>query len=408
MVASTLFHYTARTESGSSVNGTLRSRSRSDALARLRERQLFVTSMEAGGTLRAALALAFLHRHSRGSSRVAFMRGLSTLIASGTPLLRALDVSARQCRDLRFRETLRGIASDVNGGGSLSDAMSRRPLEFSEGVVAMIRAGELGGILDEVLQRGALILEQTERARRQVGAALAYPAFVLVASGGLIVFLLAVTVPAFAGILDQLHGSIPLPTRLLIAASRVLRDRDAWLAAPLAAVVAAAAWSVLAHNGRVTRWVDQRALDIPVLGLIRRQTNVAAFARTTGTLLQCGVSLAAAVDASCGVLTSQTYREAAREAESVVMDGVPLSRALEKTRLFDGLCIELAAVGEESGALDATLLRAAEYLEEEAAMSLRALTAILEPALILALGGIVGGIVASVLVPLYAAVGSLH
>lgn len=407
-VAPKIFHYTARTESGAPVNGTIRVGSRLDGIRRLHERHLFVTSMEVAGTIRAACTFALLHRGPRRSSRIAFMRSLSTLVAAGTPLLRALTVSAEQCHDRRFAEALRNIAVDINGGAALSDAMSRRPAEFPETVVAMVRAGEIGGILDEVLERSSAILEQTQSMQRKVAAALTYPAFVLAAALGLLLFLVLVTVPSFAGILTELHGQMPLPTRVLIALSGALRRPETWILASAAVTIAIGSGAALARRRDAVRWLDGRLLRIPAIGDIRRQSSIAVVARTLGTLLQCGVDIAAAMETCAGVVASETYREAVRQAKQLIIDGIPISQALARSRLFDGICVELAVVGEESGTLDATLRRAAEYLEEEVRLSIHAMTAILEPALVLLLGAVVGGVVASVLVPLYAAIGSLR
>lgn len=408
MVGSTVFHYRARTASGDSVNGTLRAWSRLECLKRLHERDLFVISMESAATLRGAFVFALAHRRSRRASCIGFLRSVSVLISAGTPLLRALEVSAELCQDRQFAETVRTLVVDINGGASLSEAMMHRPLEFSETIVAMVRAGEVGGILDEVLQRGATILEQTQALRRRVFATLTYPAFVLAAATALVAFLLAVTVPAFGGILAELHGSVPFMTRILLALSYGLRDPRFWAVSAAGATAFSLVCVAVGRDARARLWLDRRSLEVPVVGAIRREANVAAFSRTVGTLLQCGVNISEAIESSVGVLSSEAYRHAARRAKELVMSGLPLSQALRDLRLFDGLCLELTNVGEESGTLDTTLRRAADYLEENVRLSLRSLTAVVEPALILVLGGIVGGTVASVLVPLYAAVGNMH
>ncbi len=406
-VSTAVFYYHARCDDGSVVSGSMIADSKVDAVKRLRLRRLFVTSIEDAKGVRgragALLAAVAMPR----AARIAFMRTLATLVGSSTSLQRALCVAIEQCADRRFKESLQAVASDVDGGALLSEAFARRPDEFPEVVVAMVAAGELGGVLDQVLERCAELLEQRDSLNRQLAAALAYPAFVLVTSMAILGFLLVFTVPGFVAILAQLHATIPLPTRILIWASNALRSPST-LTSFIAGAAATGALAVSVHGTRAARWMDRRLLDIPVAGALRRQGNVAAFARTTGTLLQCGVPIGSALDAACGVMTSQAYRQAVRDAKSMLEEGRPLSAGLARGGLFGTLCVHMAAVGEESGALDSVLLRLAKHVEREVELKLRGLTAIVEPALILVMGAAVGGVVGSVLIPMYAAIGSVH
>lgn len=407
-MTATLYRYSARTRSGNAVAGTMLASSEGDALTRLRGRRLLITSLEDAATVRGRVAGIMRRHSSRKSAQTDALRTLSTLVSSGTSLIRALGVAAEQCRDKQFAETLRAIRADVTGGVALSEAVGRRPLEFPQSVVAMIRAGEVGGILDEVLQRSAAILAHRDALRRQLGSLLAYPLFVLGAATLLMLFLIIVTLPGFASILTQLHASLPLSTRLLLAMSGALRNPGIWLMMAVVGTVIALGAASLARTSYGSSLIDMLSLNISVVGALRRQANIAAFARTTGTLLQCGVGLNASVEAAADVVTSVTYRNAAHDAIRLLSDGEPLSGVLDRSGLFGGLCVQMASVGEESGALDVALIRVAEHYESELSVSLRGLTSVIEPALILVLGVFVGSVVASILVPLYAAVGSIH
>jgi type IV pilus assembly protein PilC len=336
------------------------------------------------------------------------MRSLAALIGSGTPLNRALQVTIDQCRERRFSETLRSIASEVDGGASLSEAMRRRPLEFSEHLVAMISAGELGGILDDVLQRAATLLEKEDTLRRQVIAAVAYPAFVLCCAFGLVTFLLMFTVPAFASILAQLHASLPLSTRVMLEAGAIVRSPATWAFGVPGTLAAVFVIIALRRRKSIAVWIDRKSLDLPVLGNVQRSANIAAFSRTIGTLLECGVVITDAVRTASNVVTNSAYRLAAEEIEHSLHAGMAFSPLLERSGLFDAMALEMASVGEESGTLDAMLVRVSEHHEAAAASALTTIGAALEPALILALGGVVGGIVASILIPLYSAIGSIR
>lgn len=389
------------------MTGTMRAQSQREAVARLRMRRLFVTSLEDAGSARGKVH-ALILGGARRRSRMVFMRSLATLIGSGTPLYRALQVTIDQCRDKRFGETLRSIASDVDSGAALSEAMRRQPLAFPEHLVAMIAAGELGGVLDDVLERGSSLLEREEAVRKQVVAAVAYPAFVLSCAVGLLTFLFIVTVPAFASILAQLHASLPLSTRIMLGTGTLMREPLTWAVGIPAICVAVFGMSAVRRQPSVAALIDRRSLDLPVLGVVRRSINVAAFARTVGTLLQCGVVITDAVKTASHVVGNAAYRRAAEEIEGSLRAGMAFSPLLERAGLFGPVAVQMAAVGEESGTLDVMLIRIAEHYEAEAASALSTIAAALEPALILALGAVVGAIVASILIPLYSAIGSIH
>ncbi len=402
-----IYHYTARSEEGRFVAGTMGAQSHREALASLRMRRLFVTSLEDAGGARGklhALILGSAHR----SSRVVFMRCLATLVGSGTSLRRALQVTIDQCRERRFGETLRSIANEVDGGAALSEAMERRPSEFSEHLVAMIAAGELGGILDEVLQRAAALLEREDAIRKQIVAAFAYPAFVLFCALALVTFMLIVTVPAFASVLTQLRAPLPLSTRIMLEAGAVIRAPVTWLAGVPVVCLSACVLAALRRQESVATWIDRKSLDIPIFGLVQRSANVAVFARTVGTLLQCGVMIADAVKTASKVVANAAYRRAVEDVARSLRAGMAFSPMLERGGLFGPMAVQMASVGEESGMLDVMLIRVAEHYEADAASKLATIGAILEPALILGLGAIVGGIVASILVPLYSAIGSIR
>jgi type IV pilus assembly protein PilC len=403
-----IFHYTARSEAGIAVAGAMAASSHQEAFARLRARRLFVTSIDAAGSLRGALAAIGAQSRSRRAARATFVRTLAVLVSSGTPLLRALATAAEQCRDARFAETLRAVSADVSGGCALSDALARRPSDFPSNIVAMVRAGELGGILDDVLERSASVLERVDAVRRQVVSALAYPAFVLTSAACLVGFMLVVTVPGFAGILAELHADVPLPTRILLSLSELVRNPMSWLGVAPALGGGIAAGALFARDARVRQWVDHIALKAPVIGDIRRGSCIASFARTVGTLVECGVILTAAVETSAGVVHSAAFRNAIGGISDALNEGAPLSVALAHSGISWGLCEQMAAVGEQSGTLDTVLVRVAEHYEADLEIMVRGITSILEPALIVALGLVVGGLVASILVPLYAAIGNVH
>ncbi|HTA40473.1 MAG TPA: type II secretion system F family protein [Candidatus Acidoferrales bacterium] len=404
-----VYYYTARTGEGAALAGSLDAATRDEAVGHLRSRSLFVTSVETGETTRGILVQIALYAGRGAHRRAAFFRSFATLVGAGVPLRRALSTVLVECRDRIFGETIRSVIADVDRGVALSTAASRHSREFSRVALAMIRAGEACGALDAALFQIAELEERESALRKRVGAALAYPAVVTAAAAALIAFLLANTMPAFAAMFEQMHVDLPPTTRALIAAGALLRMPAAWACA--AAIVA----SVIA-GGRYLRrserapslWFARAMLATPVVGAIVAKSEVARFARTLGTLLRGGVDVIAALESARDVMESLVYKRGSSGIAEALHRGDSLYEALAGTELFDATFLQLVRAGEESGSLDAMLVRLAEYNEIDVETSLATIGSILEPALICILGGIIGTIVASVIVPLYSMIGSIR
>ena len=404
---SSVFNYTARNEGGSFVAGSLQADTLNAALAHLRSRALFVTSLEPEDTVRGFATAALGLGAFDSNAKVTFFRSFATLIGAGVQMRRALEVAVEQCRDARFSEALRSVASDIAGGSSLSAAMVCRPREFSPLFVAMIRAGELGGVLHDVLERLAQLLESDRAMRKRVTSALAYPAIVTVCAIALVLFLVANIVPAFAGMFSQMHVTLPLSTRVLIAAGMALQSPVVWLAALLTITGVVAGLRLGRRSAAGAHRLNSAMLAVPVIGPLLRKVIVARLARTLATLLRAGVEMIGALKAIEGVVDSAVYEDCIRTVSAALSMGHPIAKPLEESGLFDGLFLQLVRVGEETGSLDAMLLRVATYYELDIEMSIATLGSVIEPLLIVVLGSIVGTIVASILIPLYSIIGSI-
>jgi len=402
------FHYRARDVHGRSVIGSIDASNRHDALAHLRGRALLVSAVEPAATARGAMLSLGGSIRRRSDVRAAFFRSFAALIGAGIAVNRALEVLARDGRDARFRETVASIAADVSSGMPLSDAMQRHQNDFSRLAIAMIRAGEVGGSLDRSLRSVAEVEERTRTLRKRVGAALAYPAVVTSVALGLVAFLVGGTMPAFAAMFAQLHVALPPATAALIALGNAVRSPASWAVAALAVAAALAGAGAFARSQ--SRWavaLDAALLRIPLAGGILAKASAARFARTLGSLLSAGVELVAALQASTGVVSSKRYRHALAAVFEGLHRGEDLGSRLQATELFDHTFLALVRAGEESGSLDAMLLRLADYYEVDLEAALAAFTAVLEPALVCVLGGVVGTIVASILLPLYSLIGDI-
>ncbi len=402
-----LYAYTARSAEGNFVAGSVQAENREQALAHLRTRTLFVTSLTRPGTASGIVGSIVTSWPISDGARTAFFRSFATLIRAGVPIRRALDVVVGSCRDARLREALRSVSSDIESGSELSTAMERRPREFPRLFVAMIRAGELGGALDDILERIATLLERHSAIRKRIRSAMAYPLVVALAALGLVLFLVGSTVPAFASMFVEMHVTLPWTTRALIATGNALREPPVWLAIGLLPVATFGVIRMCRRVERIALRLDAFSLSLPAFGRILRKSVIARFSRTLGTLLRSGVPLLTALDAAHDVVENAVYGRFTHELGVSLREGTPIAAALERNVLFDALFAQLVRVGEETGTLDAMLLRVAEYYELDVETAIAALGSVVEPVLIMGLGAIVGLIVASILVPLYSMIGSI-
>jgi type IV pilus assembly protein PilC len=404
-----VYYYTARTGDGAALSGSLDAATRDEAVGHLRSRSLYVTSVETGETTRGMLVQTILYATRGAHRQAAFFRSFATLVGAGVPLRRALETVLVECRDRVFAETVRSVIADVDRGVALSTAAARHPREFTRVALAMMRSGEACGALDAALFQIAELEERASALRKRLGAALAYPAVVTAAAATLIAFLLANAMPAFASMFQQMHVDLPPATRALIAIGDVVRQPWAWIAV---AIAGACAFGAIRHLRRsehaLSFWFARAALAVPVLGAIRSKSEVARFSRTLGTLLRAGVDVIAALESARDVMENVVYKRGSTGIADALHRGDSLYDALVAAGLFDATFLQLVRAGEESGSLDAMLLRLAEYNEIDVETSLATLGSILEPVLICILGGVIGTIVASVIVPLYSMIGSIR
>lgn len=404
----TLYYYTARDNDGAFVRGSIQAGTASAALASLRTRALFVTSLENASSARGTLAAMLQIGGVSQKSLVTFFRSFSTLIHAGVPMRRALDVTLEQCADSRLREALRCVICDIENGLALSEAMARRPKEFPRLYVAMVKAGELGGVLDEVLERIATVLERDRAVRKRVYAALAYPAIVSAAAIGLVIFLLGTIVPMFRSMYEQLHVPLPAVTSALIATGMALRSPLTWACATALLLTIVVSVVRLRESERGAVLLESLMLGIPVVGSIVRKATITRFARILGTMLRSGVGLIAALEVVTDVVTSAKFRQSIVDLRQALREGSLISEPLGRSGLYEPMFIQMLRVGEETGSLDAMLLRVADYYDLDLETMLTSLASVVEPAMILLLGGAVGFIVAAIFIPLYTLIGNIR
>lgn len=403
-----LLYYRGLTSDGSRTCGSIIASERDLALRRLRTAGICVTALDGAATIPGILArVRFALRRDSGA-RLAAFRSLSALIEAGVPLRRSLEtVTAVRSRE-SITDALRAVSAQVESGTSLSQAFLDHPHEFSRVTVAIVRAGEAGGSLDEALRTLARWEERDRALRRKIVATLTYPAVVSVAAVVLLLFLIGNTIPAFAATFAQLHAHLPLVTRLLLRLGGIVDSPELVLSV---ALVAAALVTVIIWAGRryplLADAIDRLRFRLPLVGPVLSKASAARLARTLGSLLKAGVDIVTSIDICTGVV-GPAHRRCLESVIASLRCGEGLVDPFHRSGLFDATFAQLLRSGEESGAIDAMFVRIARFYESDVETSLLALTSILEPVLICTLGLAVGTIVASIIIPLYTMIGNIQ
>lgn len=396
-----VFTYEAISQEGEKTSGTVPAASRAAALDAVAQRGLVplaVDEQRPAAQARTSL-LRSVGRVSQASVE-AFNRELASLLAAGVSMSRALSILAREASQAAARKQWAAIHDDVSGGMSLADAMSKWPRSFPPVQLAMVRAGEMGGFLDVVLEQIASFRSRERDLKGRVRSALVYPVILAVLAAGVLAFLLVYFIPRFSEIFADFGENLPALTRAVVAASRAVTKYGLVLAGGAALAVILARRALSSPSGRLA--AERVFLRIPVLGRVLARFALVRFCRMLGTLLGAGVPLVASLKVAREAIGNQVLAEAVGTSTDQVQQGKPLARSLAaNARLFPASVVEMIAVAEESGRLDAELTRLAGVYEGELDRQLRMLVALAEPALLFVMATIVGTIVIGMLLPVF-------
>jgi type IV pilus assembly protein PilC len=330
-----------------------------------------------------------------------FSRQFAALVNAGVPLVRGLGVLGEECPNPKLQKALLAINADVQQGTSLSDAMRKHPACFDDLYVALIQAGEVGGVLDEVLNRLAKLLEDLNRLQNQIKSALAYPVTVGFIAVVIFVAMTMFLLPIFADIFESLDAELPMFTQIMMMISGFLRTPLNWVL--MIAVIFASSFAYKRYyatlNGK--RTIDRLSLKAPLFGDLIQKTATARFCRTFGSLSKSGVPILTSLEIVRDTAGNQVIAEAVDEARKDVQTGGMISVALQKHAIFPVMAIQMIGIGEETGELDGMLMKVADFYEDEVEQAVKALTSMLEPIMILILGGMVGSILLSMYLPMF-------
>jgi type IV pilus assembly protein PilC len=391
-----MFEYTARSQTGQIQKGQMDVASKDDVSSYLRKNRLILVSVREAPK---QIKLSVGGTRVKTRDIVIFTRQFATMINAGLPLVQSLNILAAQTENKTLAEVTRAVVYDVESGNTLADAFSKHPKAFTPLYVNMVAAGEAGGILDTILLRLATFLEKNDALVRKVKGAMIYPGVIITVAIVAIAVLLIFVIPTFQNMFASANLELPLPTRIVIGMSNFLIGF--WWAILLAA--GGAVFALRSYYGTPAGrlQIDAAMLRAPVLGDVLRKSAVSRFTRTLGTLVSSGVSILEGLEITAKTAGNMVVHNAVMQSRQSIAGGETIAAPLEKSKVFPPMVISMIAVGEQTGGLDEMLSKIADFYDDEVDVAVSALLSLMEPAMIVILGVIVGGMVIAMYLPIF-------
>lgn len=396
------FSFKGRNRQGETISGERSADSRQALAMVLRRKQIFL--LEAAEKKPAASRFEFGGNPTPKDVAV-FTRQFSVMIDAGVPLVQCIELLATTQDNKKFQAALKAVQVDVESGNSLASAMKNHPKVFDDLYTNMVAAGEAGGILDTIFQRLSIYIEKSVKLKRAVQSALVYPIAVVVIAGGVITLILWKVVPMFTELFNSMGVDLPLPTRIVIGASRFVGSYGIFIAIGLVILGFLFKSYYATPKGRYT--VDGLALKAPVFGPLMRKIAVARFTQTMATLIASGVPILDCLDITARTSGNAIIEEAILNVKKAISEGRTIVEPLKESKVFPNMVVSMIGVGEQAGALEVMLTKIAAFYEEEVDAAVGDLMTALEPMIIVVLGTTVGGIVISMYMPIFTLVGQL-
>jgi len=393
----TTFVWKGRTPAGEVLGGELAADNKQELINQLRRRRILITSVAPKSAARREIYL----RKPRVSTRElsVFTRQFATMINAGLPLVQCLNILAQQADNPFFKKVIQDVMTNVETGSTLAEAMGKHQNVYSRLYINMVDAGESGGVLDNIFRRLSVYLEKAEALKRKVKGAMTYPLIVLFVAVAATCFMLLFIIPTFAKMFTDFGGELPLPTRFVLGLSHFLRSWW-WLMAG-AAVAGALALRSYYRTEPGRQRLDRLLLRVPVLGGVVRKASVARFTRTLGTLISSGVPILEGLEITARTAGNAVVEEAILKTRGSISEGNTIAEPLRGCEVFPPMVIQMVAVGEETGALDEMLNKIADFYDDEVDAAVEQLTQVIEPAMIVVMGVLVGGMLVAMYLPMF-------
>lgn len=419
------FAYEAMNDAGKPTKGAIEATNKEEAIARIKSQRLFPTtvseqkaSKKDGAAKKAAKPKkkggGFSFGRVKQKQLTTFTRQLSTLQDAGLPLLRSLQILEQQQKPGALKNVLVGVCEEVEGGSSLSEAMSKYPKAFDKLYTKMVNAGEIGGVLDLILQRLAEFMEKAERLKRKIKGAMVYPIVVVIIAVLILTFIMWFIIPKFEEIFKDFGVKLPALTTILMESSRWVAGSMPGQNIPGALIVLPSpififfAWKLIRASGPGKAATDWALLRVPIFGSMLRKTAIARFTRTLGTLIGAGVPILEAIKITGETSGNYVYEKALLKVHDSIREGESFATPLRESKTCDSIVVNMIDVGEETGEMDKMLLKIADNYDEEVDVAVASLVSLLEPLMVVVLGGIVGTIVVAMFLPLVSMIQSLQ
>jgi type IV pilus assembly protein PilC len=397
-----VFLWEGRTVQGKNLKGEMEAVNRAAVLVRLRNQRIQPIAgrvREKGKGLEKEITIPGFGPKIKPRDVMVFTRQFSTMIDAGLPIVQSLDVLGQQTDNKVFKDALRTIKQDVEGGLTLAEALQKYPKAFDDLYVNMVAAGEAGGVLTTILNRIAVFMEKSAKLKKKVKGAMIYPATIIFVAVVVVTILLLYVIPVFAELYGGMGRALPAPTQITINISNWFRAYFPYMAATLILLVVAVRFYYKTGDGRSR--IDALLLKLPVVGDLLRKVAVARFAQNMAILLSSGVSMLDGLAITARTAGNRVVEGAVLGCRISVSHGRTLSEPLTECKIFPPMVCQMVAVGETTGALDSMLKRVADFFEEEVDEAVANLTALMEPAIMIVLGIILGGLVISMYLPIF-------
>ena len=398
-----VFSYKAKTSAGLVMEGVIDAEEQKGAVDKLRGQKLVVLEIKEKTETFVDKIKALIAAQKKGKvtskDLVLFSRQLSTLVSAGVPIVQSLGILETQAENPAFKEVLGAVKSDIESGLSISDALKKHPDAFPDLYTSMVKAGELGGILDTILERLTAYMESSEQLKAKVKSAMMYPAIVLSICAVVTVFLMIFVIPTFKNIFASFGAELPLPTQMLIDISDSMKKF--WYLIVAFPFVAFKGFNAFYKTPKGQKIIDRYTLQAPIFGIILKKVAVARFTRTLGTLIKSGVPIMQALETVAQTAGNVIIADAVLLTRESIREGGHLSDPLKKSGIFPNMVTSMISVGEETGALDIMLSKIADFYDQEVDTAVKGLTSLIEPIVIVVMGVIIGTIVVAMFMPMF-------
>lgn len=399
------FVYQAKDRTGQLLTGTIMAESESAVAAYVRGKGYFVTQIKAQKESLSVTKIINNITRVKTKDLAVLCRQFATMVDAGLSLLSCLSILIEQTYNPKLKAALKQVYQKVQEGNTLSNALSDHPKVFPSLMVSMVEAGEVGGVLDNVLNRLAVHFEKEHKMNEKVKSAMTYPIVVICMAITIVIFMLTFVLPTFTRMFATMNAQLPVPTRMLLAVSEFIQQF--WPVLLVIVIAAIYIMTLLARQPRVKLIIDRLVLTIPVFGMLWRKVAIARFSRTLGTLIRGGVPIISALEVVKKTTTNSGMINALTGAQASIREGAGLATPLSSNNIFTAMVIQMVSVGEETGELDKMLDKVADFYESDVDDVVGRLSSLLEPILIAVLGVIIGLIIIAIVLPMFDAVTSI-